>query len=212
MDAQGRPIALNSPVSHDPESDTYAIRAKDEEDMKRLIDRYARKAAVEGKSISTGEPEFRSYQPSVTVNVQVIPQHWERMAAKVLLGFLAENLPSAWRASAQADALRAVMRAPDKRADEVRLTAPGAMQHVATTPASAAFTHSIGDQTVAGVSLLGQFMLGFAVPGDDPRLLWISDPLFPSWSVVGPWESALAERLGYLSAQPEDEGDEDDDS
>lgn len=202
MDEHGRPIPLNSPVNFDPDSGTYQIRAKDEEDVKRLFDRIAKKAAAEGKTATpTGEPEAQSYQPSVTVKLQIMPQTWERMAAKVLLGFLAENLPADWRSSAQADALRAVMRSPDKAANQVRLTDPGAMQQIAAAPASAAFTRQIGGNTVGGVSLLGIFMLGFVLPPPiaAPGLLWISDPLQPSWSVMGPWESALAQRLSHFA-------------
>lgn len=75
------------------------------------------------------------------------------------------------------------------------------MVHIAAAPASAAFTQSIRGNTVAGVSLLGVFMLGFALPAGEngPPLLWISDPLHPAWSVSGPWESALPQRLAHLS-------------
>lgn len=203
MNAEGKPIPLNSPVNYDPEAGMYAIRAKDEDDMKRLLDRYAQRAVAEAKAVTPGQPEVRSYQPSVTVNVTVIPQHWERMAAKVLLGLLAEQRPAEWRTSPQADELRSQLRAGDKAADQVRLGTPGAIQQLAAPPATAAFTQSVGDKTVAGVSLLGMFMLAFALPCDqhDAGLLWIADPLRPSWSVRGPWESALPQRLVHLSAE-----------
>lgn len=202
MDEHGRPLALNSPVTFDPDSGTYQIRAKDEEDMKRLFDRIAKKAAAEGKTATpSSEPEVQSYQPSVAGKFQIMPQTWERMAAKVLLGLLAENSPADWRSSAQADTLRAAMRGPDKAADQVRLTDPGPMQQIAAPPASAAFTRSIGGSMMAGVSLLGIFMLSFVLPPPNPgpELLWISDPLHPSSSVMGPWESALPQRLSHFA-------------
>lgn len=197
MGHDGRPIALNSPVKRDPATGEAQIKAKDQADLDRLVEREGKKAKAGGKTIDLGRPQAVSERPAVNVSAEVYPGRWERIAAKACLGLLAETQPESWRTSPSADALRERLRDLDRRAADVQLRSANATEPFAPTPASAVVVKTLQDRVFAQVSLLGvfavQFDLGEDLHGID--LAWVSDPIDPARSCRGLLHEVVGARL-----------------
>lgn len=196
----GQPVALNSPVLRDAQTGEVQIHAKDEEDLQRLTAREVQKATAAGKSASFGEAEWRSSQPTVTISHRVVPGRWERMAAKIMLGLLAETQPATWRLSKSADELRQRMHDEPRTATEVPLRSADAFHEWAPAPASAAAVICDGNERLACVSLMGVFAVKLDLADDlaGLDLAWVSDPLEPARSALGERSHVVAKRLGLL--------------
>lgn len=200
MGRDGQPVALNSPVDRNPDTGEVHIRAKDQADLDRLIEREKRRALAAGKSFELGDPELVSEQPKVKVQSKIYPGRWERMAAKATLGLLAETQPASFRGSVSADILRERLHDLHRKADEVVMREAGATDAFAPVPASVFAVMSHGADVFAQVTLLGTFSIQLEL-ADDLRgvdIAWVSDPLAPGASATGSLAEAVGRRQGLL--------------
>lgn len=196
----GKPVALNSPVKRDPATGEIQIRARNQEDYERLLAREIKKAEAAGKTFSLGDAQEVSEQPHVEVVHSMIPGRWERMAAKLALGLLAETQPPAWRLSASADMLRERIHNLERVVGEVKIRKADSFDGFAQSPASAVVILTLANRPAAMVSLLGDFALFFPL-ADDMRgldLAWVSDPIAPDRSAIGPMMEVIAKRQGVI--------------
>jgi antitoxin (DNA-binding transcriptional repressor) of toxin-antitoxin stability system len=196
----GRPVALNSPVKRDTATGKVQIRARNQEDYKRLLTREIKKAEALGKTFTIGEAQEVSQQPHVEVPHQIYPGRWERMAAKVTLGLLAETQPPAWRQTASAEMLRERIHDLERPADAVEMRNLDTFNAFAPSPASAVVVLTLAGRPAAAVSLLGIFALYFPLEEDMSGLdlAWVSDPIEPERSTVGPMMEMIAKRQGVI--------------
>lgn len=196
----GRPVALNSAVLRNPDTGEVRIIAKDEADYERLLARETEKAKAAGKTFEMGEKRIVSSRPEIQGSNLSSPGRWERMAAKATLGLLAETQPPEWRTSESAQRLRARMRAALRPADDVPLRPVDAFEPFAPEPASAVVVKRLGGDVLAQVSLLGMFVVPFALADDltGADVAWVSDPLDPQASAIGPLPEVVGRRLGLL--------------
>lgn len=196
----GRPVALNSVVHRDPATGEVRIIAKDQADYERLLAREIDKAKAAGKTVEMGKKRIGSSRPEIRVSNQTSPGRWERMAAKATLGLLAQIQPPAWRESESAQRLRARMRDLSRPADDVPLRPVDAFEPFAPAPASAVVVKKIGGDVLAQASLLGIFVVPFALADDvsGGDIAWVSDPLEPARSARGTLAEVVGKRQGLL--------------
>jgi hypothetical protein len=196
MGKDGRPIALNSPVKRNPDTGDIQIIARNQADLDRLLAREIKKAEAAGKKLTAGKAQEVSHQPRVEASHQITPGAWERMAAKAVLGLLANTQPPAWRTSASADMLRQRLRNLDRPVNEVQMREAKIFHAFASAPASAVNIITIANRPCAGVSLLGTFAFYLEL-ADDMRgvdITWVSDPMQPDRCAQGPLAEVLAKR------------------
>jgi hypothetical protein len=179
MGRDGKPVALNSAVKRDAASGEVQIIAKDEADLKRLTEKEIKRAEVAGKTGTFGQSEWRSDQPQIQVTNQIVPGRWERMAAKMMLGLLAESQPDAWRLSDSARDLRHRMREAPRPANQVRLEPTDAFEPFAASPATALVLITLDGHAVGRVSLMGVWAITLPLSDDllGVDLAYVSDPL-----------------------------------
>lgn len=196
----GKPIALNSPVKRDDTTGEVQILARNQEDYERLLAREIKKAETIGKTVTFGEARQVSQQPRLTVSHHHYPGRWERMAAKVALGLLAETQPPAWRLTASAEMLRERIHDLERHADAVEMRNLDSFDGFAPSPASAVVAITLAGRPAAMVSLLGAFALFFPLADDMSGLdlAWVSDPIEPDRSAIGPAMEVIAKRQGVI--------------
>ncbi|MEJ7783724.1 MAG: HNH endonuclease [Solirubrobacteraceae bacterium] len=196
----GKPTALNSPVKRDDDAGEVHIIAKDEEDLKRLMKREITKAEAAGKAVSFGQAQPTSRRPAVQVTNCIVPGRWERMAAKLMLGLLADTQPEAWRLADSARDLRQRMRDAPRPANQVRLEPTEAFEPFAAKPCTAAVVVTLDGHAIGRVSLMGMWAITLALCDDllGVDLAYVSDPLRPSKNVLGGIEHVVGTRQGLL--------------
>lgn len=184
----GRPKQLNSPVDRSKAPSEFSIRARDHEDLDRLIDRELRKAGKTREDVDLPSPQVGEDQPRIEGRIEVNPGQWERIATKMTLALLAENRASEWRVGPSARILRRRMRDLDRKAKDVRMQQVDSFRAFAAEPSTAIVVSSMGGGPAAFVSLLGAFTIMIRLAEDlrDIELGWVSDPLDPGASVSGP--------------------------
>ncbi len=180
MGHDGRPVALNSPVKRDPATGEVQIKAKDQADLDRLLEREANKAKAGGQddrprktASSLGAARRQRLGGGLPGPVGTDSREG------VSRSLLAETQPASCRTSASADALRERLRDLDRGAADVELRSANATEPFAPAPASAVVVKTLQDRVFAQVSLLGVFAVQFDL-GEDLRgidLAWVSDPI-----------------------------------
>lgn len=202
LGGDGRPELLNSPIRHDEERGEFHISAPDEETLDRMIDRVLNRAGKRRNEVELGEPKVIADRPLVQAAAQIYPGQWERMAAKMTLALLADEMPQSWRSGESAERLRERMRDLDRKAADVALLSPEAFQGFAPAPCSVLVVTDRGGAPECHVSLLGQFKIALPLAEDLRGVdqAWVSDAHQPARSCAGPLAQVVAARLGLAGA------------
>lgn len=98
--------------------DRQQIRASNQEEAERLLERARKRAAAEGKEIKIEGEERGEFRPEITVNFSMRTDVWRREAAKIALAVGSHVYPPAWRLSADAHRLREWMHNRDSSTED----------------------------------------------------------------------------------------------
>jgi hypothetical protein len=193
---EGKPVALNSPVTRNAATGEIQLLARNLPDYERLIAREAKKAKAAGLKLTLSPPQEVSDRPRVEASHRLYPGRWERMAAKLALGLLAETQPARWRSGASAGLLRERMHDLKRPADRVHIRNIDSFDAFAVAPASAVVVMTLAGRPAVVVSLMGAFALYFPLAADAIGLdiAWVSDPIEPERSAIGRFVEVIAER------------------
>jgi hypothetical protein len=130
------------------------------------------------------------------MSLVIDPRRWERMAAKLVLGLLADTQPPEWRRGASATLLRQRMRDLARPIDAVHLRDAKPFNAFAAGPATAVVIKTFSRGPAAFVSLLGAFSLCFTLAEETAGidLAWVSDPVHPDRSALGRFDEIVGKR------------------
>lgn len=201
-DDQGNPHLRSSRIEQGEDGEFF-ITAGSEEEMERLLNDLRLTAALDGKTVDTGESILVEDRPMITGRVTVRPWVLRRAIAKIALAAGSVAYDESWRLSDDAERLRRWMR--DKHAlplghcpfEQVK---GSLLEELVEPPHHAMFFRRRESATILTIVLFGD--IAFKVPIDTggralPRIAWFLDPRRPRGNGQTTWTQLLTNVLRY---------------
>ena len=195
-DHEGRPEIRNSRIEEGPDGE-FTIVAGSRAEYDRLLRKLQIRAALEGKTIESGEPTIGEVQPRVTGRMQVRPWCWRRALAKIALAAGSVAYDEAWRRSPDAALLREWMRDKDALPHDhcpFERIAGGRLARLVEPPHHAVFFEPADGAMIVNVVLFGD--IAFKLPVDTtgrprPQIAWYLDTRRPRANGETTWSRLL---------------------